>query len=322
MANLAKEYAPKAGALSIGQYCPPLSFELAGKKFDLKMDYGENGGDYTLNFLDEKKVEWSIKGGAPKVDEYKCLKGDDYTYLVSWCVKDPADPDAPSKENHTWVIDKEQGLVTFLRCAKGENQYWPYLIESHFTFGAIREAGKTIGTKRHGFSDDVIGTCVQWTYGCELSTVHVYYNTNWYRITYPRDAVKSDQGAAQNDQLNSLLKDLPGSDEPSYYIKIKEGMYLISLTEQNMERYVGDKVGFRSDTLCFLDNYNRMYDIGRGYGTSTFSPGAIQTDGKAPDEATLATSPKEGEIFVMIGAYGKPGDVDDHFFTDPNPYLV
>lgn len=320
MANLAKEYAPKAGALSIGQYCPPLCFELAGKKFDLKMDYGENGGDYSLNFLDEKRVECVIKGGAPKVDEYKALKGDDYTYLVSWCVKDPANPNAPSKDNFTWVIDLEQQLVTFLRCSKGENSYWPLLIETHWTFGAIKQAdGSVVTTKRHGFSDDVIGTCVQWQYGHELTTVHVYYSTNWYRITYPRDAVRSEQGAAQNSQLNNLLKDLPGSDEPSYYVKIKDGMYLISLTEQNMERYVGDKVGFRSDTLCFLDNYNRMYDVGRGYGTSTRMPGAMQADGSTP---SADDKPQEGEIFVMIGAYGKPGDVDDHFFTDPNPYLV
>ena len=319
MADLSKQYAQKAGALSIGQYCPPLCFELAGKKFDLKMDYGENGGDYVLNFIDEKTVEWSIRGSAPKADEYKCLKADDYTYLISWCVKDPAVPDVPSRENHTWIIDKEQGLVTFLRCSKGENQYWPLLIESHWTFGAIREDGREIGAKRHGFSDDMIGTCMQWTYGHELSTVHVYYSTNWYRITYPRDAVRSDQGEAQNAQLNSLLKDLPGSDEPSYYVKIKDGMYLVSLTEQNMERYVGDKVGFRSDTLCFLDNYNRMYNVGRGYGTSTFRPGAMMAGGETPEDDT---PPKEGEIFVMIGAYGKPGDVDEHFFTDPNPYLV
>ncbi|MDR2531050.1 MAG: MoaF N-terminal domain-containing protein [Oscillospiraceae bacterium] len=322
MANLAKEYAPKAGAMSIGQYCPPLNFELAGKKFDLKMDYGENGGKYTLNFLDEYKVEWTIKGSAPKVDEYKCLKADDFTYLVTWCVKDPANPDAVSKENFTWVIDKEQGLATFLRCSKGENEYWPLLIESHFSFGIILNSGKEPTIKRHGFTDDVVGTSMTWTYGHEMATVHVYHSSNWYRITYPRDAVRTEQGEAQNAQLNSLLKDLPGSDEPSYYVKIKDGMYFVSLTEQNMERFVGDKVGFRSDTLCFLDNYHRLYSVGRGYGTSTFNPGAMMADGSTPDAATAETAPKEGEIFVLIGKYGKPVEVEDNFFTDPIPYLV
>ncbi|NLA85793.1 MAG: hypothetical protein GX847_00610, partial [Clostridiales bacterium] len=103
--------------------------------------------------------------------------------------------------------------------------------------------------------------------------------------------------------IREIMKLLQGSDEPAYYVKIKEGMYLVSVTEQNMEKILGDKIGFRSDTLCFLDNWNRMYSVGRGFGTMT-------TDGN------------ESEIFVMIGKYGVPEDVDAHFFTDPNPYLV
>jgi hypothetical protein len=46
-----------------------------------------------------------------------------------------------------------------------------------------------------------------------------------------------------------------------------------------------------------------MYSVGRGFGTS-YREG------------------KEGEIFVMIGKYASPEEVDEHFFTDPNPYLV
>ena len=106
-----------------------------------------------------------------------------------------------------------------------------------------------------------------------------------------------------NENLNSAMTALPGPDEPAFYVKIKEGMYLVSVTEQNMEKILGDKMGFRSDTLCFLDNWNRMYSVGRGYGTSTMGD-------------------KESEIFVMIGKYGSPEEVDDHFFTDPCPYLV
>ena len=70
-----------------------------------------------------------------------------------------------------------------------------------------------------------------------------------------------------------------------------------------MEKIMGDKVGFRSDTLWFLDNWNRLYSVGRGFGTMT-------TDGKA------------SEILVMIGKYGSPEDVDKKLFTDPNPYLA
>ncbi|NLL40028.1 MAG: hypothetical protein GX254_10650 [Clostridiales bacterium] len=298
--NLAEKFAKKAGALSIGQYCPPRCFELAGKRFDFVMDTGEDTGDAVLNFLDEEQVEWSIKGGeALKVDKYECRKADDWTYLVTYCLSG-----ATPRENHTWIIDKEQMLVTFLRCTLGENPYWPYLIESHFTFGYIKEEGKEhTDLRRHGFTDDVAGTGVKWVYGHELATVHVYYSTNWYRITYPKDAVRSEEATETNKMFNEMMKALPGSDEPAYYVKIKEGMYLVSVTEQNMEKILGDKVGFRSDTLCFLDNWNRMYSVGRGFGTSTMGE-------------------KESEIFVMIGKYGVPEEVDEHFFTNPNPYLV
>jgi len=298
--NLAEKFGPAASALSISQYCPPRCFELGGQRLELVMDTGEDTGDAVLNFIDGEYVEWSIKGGTElKREKYECRKADDWTYLVSFCIEGKK-----PRENHTWVIDKEQMLVTFLRCSLGENPYWPLLIESHFTFGYIREEGKEhTDLRRHGFTDDVTGTAVKWTYGHELATVHVYHHPNWYRITYPKDRAVSQEAQQQNTMFNDILKALPGSDEPAYYVKIKEGMYLVSITEQNMEKILGDKVGFRSDTLCFLDNYKRLYSVGRGFGTSTMGG-------------------KEADIFVMIGKYGAPEQVDDHFFTDPIPYLV
>ena len=118
------------------------------------------------------------------------------------------------------------------------------------------------------------------------------------------DKAKSEEQVAMNENLNGAMSALPGPDEPAFYVKIKEGMYFVSVTEQNMEKILGAKMGFRSDTLCFLDNWNRMYSVGRGYGTSTME------------------GQEDAEIFVMIGKYGSPEEVDEHFFTDPCPYLV
>ena len=99
------------------------------------------------------------------------------------------------------------------------------------------------------------------------------------------------------------MKKMPGSDEPAQYVKIKDDMYLVSVTEQNLEKILGDEFGFRSDTLCFLDNWKRMYSVGRAFGTMT-------ADGADRD------------LFVMIGKYGSPGEADESFFTDPVPYRV
>ena len=298
--NLAKKYGSIAARLSIGQYCPPACYELAGKRIELVMDTGEDTGDAVLNFTGETQVEWSIKGTDEFItDKYECRKADDRTYLVSYCLEGKT-----PRENHTWIIDTEQGLVTFLRCTMGENPYWPYLIESHFTFGYIKEEDREhTDPRRHGFTDDVAGTSVRWTYGHKASTVHVYYSSNWYRITLPKDDADSKEALEMSEMFDEMMKKLPGSDEPAFYVKIKEGIYLVSITEQNMEKILGDKVGFRSDTLCFLDNWNRLYSVGRGFGTMT-------TDGK------------DREIFIMIGKYGRPEDVDEHLFTDPNPYLA
>ena len=285
--NLAEKYGPIAAKLSIAQYCPPACYELAGKRFELVMDTGEDTGDAILNFLDETQVEWSIKGTDNlKRDKYECRKADDRSYLVTYCLegKTPG-------ENHTWIIDREQSLVTFLRCPMGENQSGPHHIESLFTFGYIREEGKEhTDTKRHGFTDDVAGTSVKWTYGHDAETVHVYYSSNRYRITNSMKRAVSKEAPDTNDMLNSIMKELPGSDEPAFYVKIKEGMYLVSVTEQNMEENPGEKVGFRSYTLCFLDNWNRLYSVGRGFGT-------------------MKTDSHERENVVMIGKYGSPEDV-------------
>ena len=297
--DLVKKYAPQAAGMSISQYCPPACFELAGKRFELVLDTGEDSGDAALDFLDETRVAWSVRGSQAKTENYECRKSDDWTYLVTYCLEGKT-----PRENHVWVIDREQGLVTLLRCPLGENPYWAYLIESHFTFGYIREEGREhTDRKRHGFTDDVTGTAVKWVYGHEMATMHIYYSTNWYRITYPKQQAAGAAVADSVSAIREVMKLMPGSDEPAFYVKIKEGMYLVSVTEQNMEKLLGDKVGFRSDTLCFLDNWHRMYSVGRGFGTMT-------TDGQ------------DREIFVMIGKYGVPEEPDPHFFTDPNPYLV
>ncbi len=80
-------------------------------------------------------------------------------------------------------------------------------------------------------------------------------------------------------------------------------MYLVSVTEQNLEKLLAERFGFRSDTLCFLDNWDRMYSVGRAFGKRTI-------DGEDQD------------LFIMIGKYGVPEEVEDRFFTDPIPYLV
>lgn len=294
--DLMEKFGAAAAKESIRQFCPPRCYELAGQELHFVIDTGEETGAYLLHVLDKKQLEWSKGEGAPKTETYECRKSDDDTYLLTYTVEG-----SEPRENHTWIIDMENELVTLLRCSLGENPMWPLLVESHFGFGIIQIEGKEhTDICRHGFTNDVTGTSVRWTYGNSLSTVHVYHDPHWYRIGYPRGETRSADGASG---IRALMMEMPSSDEPCYYVKIKEGMYLVSCTEQNLEKILGARFGFRSNTLCFLDNWNRLTSVGRAFGTWT----------------------KEGQdqpLLMMIGKYGSPQEVDDHFFTDPIPYLI
>ena len=70
-----------------------------------------------------------------------------------------------------------------------------------------------------------------------------------------------------------------------------------------MEKILGERFGFRSDTLCFLDNWEHLYSVGCAFGTRT-------VDGV------------DQEMFMMIGKYGSPVDVDPKYMEDPIAYIV
>lgn len=47
-----------------------------------------------------------------------------------------------------------------------------------------------------------------------------------------------------------MKNNLPGSNWPAFYIKIKDAIYLVIITGHNMEKIPDDKIGFRSNMLC------------------------------------------------------------------------
>ena len=278
---------------NIAQFAPPVNLELIGQTFDFIMD---DGMDYRLRFISKTEVEWSIDDGAPKIaKDYLCSKADDTTYLVSY------ELGGTPRANHTFIIDLEGWLVTRIFSQVGENKRFPYLITPRYEFGAIVREGFDLPFVRHGYTSDMIGNIVQWNYGA-METVHVYHCANYYRITYPPE----QEGSRV---FNEALAKLPSSDEPTAYIKIKEGVYLFSLTEANMERVIGSAMSFRSNSMCFIQDYRVMRLIGRAFGTRTID-GVDET------------------LHLTYGAYGKmldPDTVKDYIknlLTDPNPYLV
>ena len=276
---------------SITQYRPPLCYELAGKSFTFLMD---DGFDYGLTVLDETTLEWTWKDETAQKAEYLCVKADETTYLLSYELQG-----REKRENHTFVIDLENWLVTRIQSVVGENPRYPYVIRPKYEFGMIEREGVPYSVyPRHGFTSDMVGNVVQWNYGA-METCHIYYCTDFYRITYPPE---NESTRILNEAVNAL----PSSDEPVAYIKIKEGVYLLSLTESNSEKLLGDRMPFRSNTMCMIQNYKRIYQVGRTFGTRTGG------DGDKP-------------LHLLFGACGRIRTGDgkfDKFLNDPNPFLV
>ena len=272
---------------SITQFTQALCYELEGESFRFVMD---SGYDYILDIIDGENCLWCVEGEEPKSVAYQCLKGDDSTYILSYEPKN-----CEKRTNHTFVIDREQGLVTFLRCVRGLNPKNAYMVESFFDFGYIHAEDETPPFRRHAFNMDLMGSTVEWHWGTEMVTRHAYLEPAFYRLTWP-----DDSAAAQDF---AYMEGLPSSDEPARYIKIKKNMYLFVLTEKNSERYAKGSP-FHSNNMAFLQNYDRMIHVGRSFGTMTMP------DGKDKDVAT------------MFGAFGNPVHIPEKFLTPENPFTV
>ena len=281
----------------IDQFTQPICTELEGEKFHFVLD---DGYDFYLNFTGEETVEWNWEGDASKQATYFCLKGDDTTYLVDYELAEFEDKF--ERENHFFIIDLEQRLVTMARCKVGENPKFPQLVSSKYTFGAIEVEGMPLPFKRHVFTTDLLGTRVQWHWNTGMITHHCYFTSSFYRITTPAATFgKVDRGV-------HMFQDLPSTDEIAQYIKIKDNLYLFSLVEEMMERALKDRnPPFRSNDMKFLQNYDRMYHVGRTFGN--VKEGTHEGD-----------STKIIPCHIRFGAFGCPVELDDVFLNADNPY--
>lgn len=269
---------------SIAHFGRANSYELAGTELCLVMD---NGCDYTFNFK-EKMCAWCIEGQPANEVQYMCFKADESTFFVSF--------EMSRNENHSYVFDFSQRLVTQLICKKGLNPKNRHIMNRQFVFGAIKLPGYKLPYKRHSFTAEMIGTTVEWRWSPSLFTRHAYLESDWYRITW------EDEGAAAED-FDTTNEMLPSTDEHAKYVKIKENMFLFSLTEEMGERLLGEFQHFRCNNLTLLQNYDRMIQVGRGFGDM------MREDGLQ-------------HLYIPLAAYGRPVDLPEKFTGDKNPFTV
>ncbi len=241
----------------LSQYCPPKSYELDGRTLLLCMD---SGYDYTVEFSRET-VTWGKVGEETRTDSYVCLKGEEQTYFINAEITG-----VTPRLGLTLILDDENALVTVIEGRQGMNPKHPYLVEIHAHFGAVQLEGKPLNSKRHGYTTDLIGRAVQWTYSPDFSIVHAYTSERYYNVTVPENDHPTEVDLESAKALMESFKGYGDPTEPALYIRIKEGIYVFAFAEQNLELRTGPKT--RGNSLAFLMNFKRLTDVGRSFGTN------------------------------------------------------
>jgi putative NADH-flavin reductase len=239
----------------MSRYRPPLNFELAGKQCKLVFD---NDEEIAVDFISGDTLTWTAIGGTGRTEYYECAKIDEVTYFVNFEFKN-----SKPRTNITLVLDLEQNLVSKVKTWTRFDPKYPTLCENEVVFGAIAVPGLPLPEKRHGFTKELVGKRIFWHYSPELEIIHVYYHPHHQTVTFPEGKAWGDIPV---DIWNAMLEANP-YDEPAWYVKIKENIYLVSVIEQNMA-----KRGMGGNSLLFLIDAERVHDVGRSFGHTGQAP--------------------------------------------------
>ena len=245
----------------LSQYSEPFNYELSGTVQRLAMDDGHR---YVVEFLDGHTLRWSEMGESGTTEHYDCAKGGEDVYFVNFefAARKP-------RTNITMVLDTAERLVTVVTTITGYHPKFPYMVDSKFAFGAVDVPGQPLPKRRHKYTADLLGKRIHWHYSPGVEIVHVYYATDYMRVTMPENIGWGDRDRKSWDEL---IEREP-YDEPAHFIKIKPGLYLVSCQEKNMACR-----GWTGNSMIFLIDTQRVHDVGRSFGHAGLEVGKVHPE--------------------------------------------
>ena len=234
---------------------PPLCHELTGKRFLLEMD---DGYIRQLELTDNDTLLFGKADTAPGRYRYDCLKPEENTFLIN-IEQESVFP----RIGYTIVLDLDQSLITLAIASMGQDPKYPKMPAIRFVFGGILNSEGAAPSVRHGYTPDLVGRAINWNYGT-FDVVHVYSSERYYRVAFSprrmermRERMRADGTDPDSGPRRGAYEDYAA------YIKIKDGLYLVSLLETQLCRSRG-----HGNSLLFLMNLNTMHDVGRSFGTN------------------------------------------------------
>lgn len=269
----------------LSQYRAPFNYELVGKTYQLAMDDGKR---YAVTFVEGHLLRWGEVGAEQTVEHYDCAKADDSVYFVNFEFAN-----RKPRTNISLVMDTDERLVTMATTITGYHPKFPYMVDSQFVFGVLDVAGYPVPTRRHKYTADLLGKRILWHYSPEIEIVHVYYATDYMRVTQP-----DNRGFAGADPVawQEMMEREP-YDEPAAFIKIRPGLYFVSCTEKNMACR-----GMTGNSMMFVIDTRRVHDVGRSFGHAGLDKGRVHPEN------------------YMFSAFGEFVESDGVLESQPNIY--
>ncbi len=235
------------------KYLRVLDTSLTGRVFHLAMDDGE---EYELRFVSGDVVEWRRPGEPLRYEKYGALQVDEKIWFgasvlsgteVTTCV--------------SLVLDVGQSLTTMVVSRMGLYPRRPRVVVPEIVFGAIRVQDRPLPVKRHSYTRDLAGKKVTWHYSSGFVNTQIYLNEHFIRIRPLTDTRTPEQIEQEEREIAAGIR--PRQllyEEPAWYVKIDEGVYLVTCVESNMNRVDPARGG---NNLLYVSNMKTGRDYGR-----------------------------------------------------------
>lgn len=214
-----------------GPYTPADTADLVGRTLEFKGE--ERCFAFRFTALNEL---WFKEADA---EEKRCFCNvktlDQEIYFANFLV-----PGYVRSRQVTLVADLKTGCATVCDATIGTPNS-NIDVDHEFFFGRLE--GEFEGGELHGFTSELVGKAITWTYSPKIISIKHIYNSNLY-YTY----------MAKTDAMGVWM-----ACNPADYVKIRDNIFLFSFIEER-------QVGLQS---LFLIDLNRMHDIGCFYGAGS-----------------------------------------------------
>ena len=267
----------------LSQYRTPFSRELEGKSFEFVMD---DGSVLPVSFAARGKI-LITDGGKTLSAPIQVQKAADGAYFVLAEI-----PESNPRTAYMFVIDISERLVTEVLAKQGTVESFPNLVTREVRFGAYADAEGRLPEKRAGYTDDLIGKKIDWTYNPVFQIIHVYLPKNCYTVARNAEMMeRMERMRRENPDAVPPRREGPYYEENCLYIKLRENLYLFSFVEKNS--------GSGTQGMMII-NTDRVTDVGCFWGSNrqneregyTFSAYGKWVREELPEDHTLEQVPK------------------------------